>query len=140
MILLDTDHISELEQIGMAGERLFQRLSALPAGDIAVSIISYEEQTRGWLSYLARARSLEAQIEAYRRLQVQLENYCSLTVLAFDGRAVEEFTRLQKLPIRIGTMDMKIAAIALAHKATLLSRNLRDFSKVPDLRVEDWTA
>jgi tRNA(fMet)-specific endonuclease VapC len=36
-------------------------------------------------------------------------------------------------------MDLKIAAIALAHKATLLSRNLRDFSRVPDLKVEDWS-
>lgn len=40
---------------------------------------------------------------------------------------------------RIGTMDLKIAAIALANDATLLSRNLRDFGKVPGLRVEDWT-
>ena len=40
--------------------------------------------------------------------------------------------------IRIGTMDLKIAAIALANDAILLSRNLTDFSKVPALRVEDW--
>jgi tRNA(fMet)-specific endonuclease VapC len=43
------------------------------------------------------------------------------------------------MKIRIGTMDLKIAAIALAHGATLLSRNLVDFKKVPGLTVEDWT-
>ena len=41
--------------------------------------------------------------------------------------------------MRVGTMDFRIAAIALAHDALLLSRNLTDFRKVPGLRVEDWT-
>ena len=36
-------------------------------------------------------------------------------------------------------MDLKIAAIVLANGATLLSRNLSDFRKVPGLKVEDWT-
>jgi tRNA(fMet)-specific endonuclease VapC len=53
--------------------------------------------------------------------------------------AAEQFQRLQLLRLRIGTMDMKIAAIALANDATLLTRNLADFGKVPGLRVEDWT-
>jgi predicted nucleic acid-binding protein len=35
-------------------------------------------------------------------------------------------------------MDLKIASIALVHGATLISRNVTDFSKVPDLKVADW--
>lgn len=53
--------------------------------------------------------------------------------------AAAEFERLRKQRIRIGTMDLKIAAIALANNATLLSKNLRDFGKVPGLKVEDWS-
>jgi tRNA(fMet)-specific endonuclease VapC len=57
----------------------------------------------------------------------------------YDQREAVEFERLRQARIHIGTMDLKIAAIALANNATLLSRNLADFGKVPGLRVEDWT-
>jgi tRNA(fMet)-specific endonuclease VapC len=63
-----------------------------------------------------------------------------MEVLDFDDEAAAEYRRLRGMKIRIGTMDLKIAAIALAHGATLLSRNLVDFKKFPDLEVEDWTA
>lgn len=51
-----------------------------------------------------------------------------------------EFQRLKRSRLRIGTMDLKIAAIALVHDATLITRNRADFAKVPGLRVEDWSA
>jgi len=69
-----------------------------------------------------------------------LDHHRAITVLDFDDKTAAEFERLQKLRIRIGTMDLKIAAIALANNATLLSRNIKDFSKVPNLKVEDWSA
>ena len=79
------------------------------------------------------------QIEAYRKLNRQLKNFCKMTVLEFDERAAIEFQSLQKSRLRIGTMDLKIAAIAFAHGATLLTRNLLDFRKIPGLKVDDWT-
>ncbi len=45
---------------------------------------------------------------------------------------------LRKLLRRVGTMDLKIAAICLVHDATLITRNLADFGQVPGLRVENW--
>jgi len=60
-------------------------------------------------------------------------------VLEFDLRAATEFQRLRKRHRTIGTMDLKIAAIVLANDATLLSRNLTDFRRIPELKVEDWT-
>jgi len=137
--VLDTDHTSALEWgSGGAGQRLMARLNTLPVAHAATIIINFEEQTRGWLSVLARSRSLDEQVAAYRRLKRLLRNYLTIEVLDFDAPA-EEFERLQGLRLLIGTMDLKIAAIALAHNATVLTRNVKDFSLVPGLHVEDWT-
>ena len=92
------------------------------------------------MAVLAQSRSLDEQVDAYRRLKQLLKNYLKIEVLDFDARAATEFERLQRLRLRLGAMDLKIAAIALAHSATVFTRNLKDFSRVPGLRVEDWTA
>lgn len=57
----------------------------------------------------------------------------------FDEQALEIFQSLWLQRVRIGTMDLKIAAIALSNHATLLTRNSKDFSKVPGLRFDDWS-
>ena len=112
----------------------------MPVEEKSTTIISFEEQTRGWMSYLAKARTLLQQLDAYRRLKQQLDNYCAIMILDFDERAASELQRLFKLRLRVGTMELKIAAIVLAHRATLLTRNSRDFRKVPGLDFEDWAS
>jgi tRNA(fMet)-specific endonuclease VapC len=139
-VVLDTDHMSALEWgLGEVGQRLIARLNSVPIGEAATTIITFEEQTRGWLSVLARSRSLDEQVDAYSRLKRLLMNYLKIEVLDFDAPAAAEFQRLKGLRLRIGTMDLKIAAIAIAHHATILTRNVKDFGPVPGLRVEDWT-
>lgn len=139
MYILDTDSLSIIEHGGESAQPLLAKLSALQADELAVTIISYEEQMRGWLSYLARSRSMQTQVIAYKRLKKQLENYCATSVVDFDERSAVEFQRLKKLYPRLGSMDLKIAAIAIVNNAILLTRNLKDFSQIEDLRVEDWT-
>ena len=78
---------------------------------------------RGWMPYIARTRSMTHQVEAYRRLRRHLENYCRTLVLAFDEQAAVTLQRLRRARIRIGTMDLKIAAIALSHVETRGWRN-----------------
>lgn len=141
MYILDTDHLSLLGRAAShEAQRLRFRLARLKPEERVTTIITFEEQMRGWMSYLAQARSLAQQVEAYRRLKEFLDRYLKIAVLKFDEAAAAEFQRLQRLRLRIGTMDLKIAAIASAHNATVLTRNLKDFSRVPGLRLEDWTA
>jgi tRNA(fMet)-specific endonuclease VapC len=90
------------------------------------------------MAYIARARTVAQEIEAYARLKRHLRNFRNILVLDFDERAAVEYQVLRRLRIRIGTMDLKIAAIALAHDATLLTMNLSDFRMVPGLKVADW--
>jgi tRNA(fMet)-specific endonuclease VapC len=140
VIVLDTDVYSLLQGgSNPESKRLAQRVLSVKSEEICVSIITFEEQTRGWLSYLAKAKNEEKRIFAYARLQGMLQDIVKLRVIAYDHEASFHYVRLTKAKVRIGTQDLKIAAIALAHAATLVTRNLQHFSKITDLKVEDWT-
>jgi tRNA(fMet)-specific endonuclease VapC len=141
MVILDTDHMSVLERHEQpALGHLLNQLADLSPSEVATTVISYEEQMRGWMAYLSRARSVTQQITAYSRLLAHLDNYRRIPVLGFDAAAATEFQRLRRRRLRMGTMDLKIAAIVLSRDATLLSRNLGDFNQIPDLHVDDWTS
>ena len=138
MLVLDTDHLSALEWRGTnESRRLRNRLDDAPEPQVT-TIVTYEEQCRGWLAYIKRADSVEQEIDAYQRLANHLKFFLNVTVLDYDRPAAMKFRELKKSGVSIGAMDLKIAAIVMAQNATLLSRNLKDFEKVPGLKVEDW--
>ena len=140
MIILDTDLLTLVQRAtGTEYARLVTRLDQADE-PVCTTIVSFEEQMRGWLALMAGARTVEQQIQVYVRLRLLLEDFQTRPVIDFDERAATEYQRFRRGKIRIGTMDLRIAAIAAAHEALLLSRNLADFRKVPGLRVEDWTS
>ncbi len=139
MIVLDTDHLSLLgREQGLLGHRLRSRLVAAGFTKLTTTIITFEEQSRGWLAHLAGIQSAERMIDGYAKLSRHLDDFSRMEVLEFDRAAAEIYFDLKAARIRVGSMDLKIAAIALSRDATLLSRNLGDFRKVPGLKVEDW--
>ena len=93
---------------------------------------------RGWLADIKKHQDIFQQILAYDRLINLVQFLQDWTIIKLDKAAAEEFNRLKKMKIRVGTQDLKIAAISLAQNALLLSANLRDFQKIPGLRVENW--
>jgi tRNA(fMet)-specific endonuclease VapC len=139
--ILDTD-VFTLAELPQSAEyrTLHARLIELEASDrLVTTIITYEEQTRGWLAYASKSRNLDHQIKAYSRLKKHLTNYLDFEILDFDLAAARQLEILLSLKIRIGMSDLKIAAIALSLDAVLVSRNLKDFRLVPKLKFEDWT-
>ncbi len=66
MYIFDTDHLSILDRGGINAQRLTKKIENVGATQIAVSIISYEEQMRGWLNYIAKSQNITQQIEAYK--------------------------------------------------------------------------
>lgn len=139
MYLIDSDHISLMDRGGAEGQTIRRRLAAVPPDDVSARVISFEEQIRGWASVIAQARTVTRQLPYYRELERLLRFYCITPLLPFNEKAAAEFERLRHERVRIGTMDLKIAAIALANDAIVLTRNLTDFRQVPNLRVEDWS-
>ena len=80
MLVLDTDHASELGFRSAAGIRLLHRLSA-DGGDAVITAITVEEQMRGWLAEIHRRTDPAQQIAAYDRLVHQVELSASWVIL-----------------------------------------------------------
>ncbi|MGV2389030.1 MAG UNVERIFIED_CONTAM: type II toxin-antitoxin system VapC family toxin [Microcystis novacekii LVE1205-3] len=123
MYLLDTDHISILDLQGdNLAQQLLKKLAAITSSEVATTIITYEEQMRGWLSYIAKANSIEVQVVAYRRLEKHLANYRTIPIVGFDEKAGQVFQELRVTYPRLGSMDLKIAAISMVNQAILLTQ------------------
>ena len=141
MFVFDTDHLVILQrQSPLAYDSLLQQIGQYAPTDFFVSIISFHEQVMGWNAYISQAKDAIVIVRGYERLQKVLSNVSRAQVLPFDDTAATVFDDLRKRRVRIGTMDLRIAAIALSRDMTVLTRNVRDFSRVPGLKVQDWTA
>jgi len=140
VFILDTDHLGILQrQSGTECSTLRDRIGEHRQSDMFVSIVSFHEQLNGWQAYLKRAKTPGAVIAAYARFQRILLDFSSAQVLPFDEAASGKFGDLRSAGVRIGTMDLRIAATALSRQFTVLTRNTIDFEKVPGLSIEDWT-
>ena len=140
MLVLDTDHMTLLEHPGSVDSmRIRHRLDQQVREPVVTTIVTYEEQTRGWLAHIAKAKTIDHQVICYCKLSRHLDVYRMFCVLDFTTEAAAVFRQLVRARLGVGTMDLKIAAIALTNDATLLTRNVNDFGRVPGLRFEDWT-
>jgi tRNA(fMet)-specific endonuclease VapC len=117
---------------------LILNLSHHPDSDIVVSVVNFHEQSRGCHNLINSGTRSDVLL-GYDLLARSIEDFRRFSVLPFDATAMNTFDQLKSAKIRIGTMDLRIAAIALSRNLTVLTRNLSDFGKVPGLRIEDWT-
>jgi tRNA(fMet)-specific endonuclease VapC len=108
--------------------------------DLAFSVVSFHEQVLGAHTYISRARTTADVTGGYTLLLEILQGFRTAPVLPFDAAAAAVFDDLQAQRVRVATMDLRIAAIALSRGLVLLTRNSRDFPRVPALVTEDWTA
>ena len=139
MYIFDTDHLSFIQRNGQEGKQILAKLATIKEPTVAVTIVTYEEQVRGRLNFLSKAKTLNEQIFAYQGLQQLTLDYQSIIIIPFDRAAALEHQRLRKAYPRLGNMDLKIAAISLINNATLLTRNKSDFGQVIELQIEDWS-
>lgn len=111
---------------------VIRRMAALSPRDVAVCSIVKTELFHG--AMLSR--------DPTRTLRVQQAFLAQFVSLPFDDEAALICGRIRgQLTAQgspIGPYDAQIAAIAIAHSLTLVTHNTREFSRVEDLRWEDW--
>jgi len=136
--MLDTDHLSLVQR---GNQLVVQQLIKFNPQDIAITIVTVNEQLQGRIKIINRANSSDELVLAYTRLTETLKDLNNFNVLEFGGNAGNIYAGLirQQIRPRVGTQDLRIAAITLSVDGILVTRNRRDFEKVPNLRLEDWT-
>jgi tRNA(fMet)-specific endonuclease VapC len=138
-----TLYVLDTDIAGFAFQRhptVLQRLQRLPEDDLVVTtIITFGEDLGGWLPACRRAPDGAARARAYARLQRGLDFYQQWICLPFDEAAATLFDQLHTQKLRVGTNDLAIAAITLAVRGILVTRNTIDFQRIPGLALEDWT-
>ena len=139
MYLLDTDHLIILQrEQDPEFSRLRGAMNRHAPHDFFLSLVSFHEQILGAHTYLTQAKSRDQVVRGYQMLEMSFTDFHYFRVLPYDEPAAVLCDSLRK-SVRIGTMDLRIAATALSNKLIVLTRNTVDFCKVPELTVEDWT-
>jgi tRNA(fMet)-specific endonuclease VapC len=140
MIAFDTDVLTEV----LLGDAFFAaRAAQIKDREQAVPIVVIEEIIRGRLNVIRQAEAGTAKVgleRAYELFEQTLTELRRLSILSYTVQAEELFQSWRQQKLRLSTHDLRIAALCVAHSATLVSRNRRDFERVPGLSVEFWDA
>jgi len=138
VFIFDTDAITHDQN---AHPVLRAKVNSTPRAQLFTTSVTVEEQLRGRLAYISKYRHVPAKAAQGHVALIQMISYFSKwNILAFHEAADTMFRQLRAQRIRIGSQDLRIAAIALLSGFTVVTRNVRDFSQVLGLNVEDWTA
>jgi|SRR5215475_11728237 len=138
MIAFDTNVLTEI----LLGNAAFvARAALIPVRQQAVPVIVIEEIIRGRLNIIRQAEAGKARISLERAYELFEETFSDarrLQILPYTSSAESLCHQWRQQGIRISTHDLRIAAICVAQGASLISRNRKDFERIPDLTVEFW--
>ena len=138
LYLLDTDHFSHYCQ---GTPRVVKQVLARLTHRLAISVITVEESLGGWQRSLSQAgRDRLRKANVYFRMARTAESIAGWTVIPFSIAAMDRYDVLRGLRLNVGGDDLRIAATALEAGATVVTANVRDFSRVSGLQIEDWTS
>lgn len=138
MTAFDTD---VLTAILLGNAPLVARAAAIPVYQQAVPVIVIEEVIRGRLNVIRQAEAGKAKINlesAYELFRETFNKTRRLQILPYTAVAQSLYQQWRQQGVRVATHDLRIAAICVAHGARLVSRNRRDFERVPGLMAEFW--
>lgn len=136
MILLDTDILT----LWLTGHAKVGRRVLQTSDPVAITVISRIELLRGRFDFLLKADDGARIQVAQARLDQTERQLAGLAVVSIDAGSAAEFDRLRQVKKlkQIGRADLLIACMAMAHRATLVTRNLRHFRQISGLMLENW--
>jgi tRNA(fMet)-specific endonuclease VapC len=137
--VLDTDHLSLLER---GNPKIQGRLGQVYSNSVAIAIVTAEEKVKGRLAVIDSLSGIERVDRlavAYQALQSTIEDLQMLPILPFSELARDRYRELLGQKIRVGSHDLRIAAITLSVDGVLVTRNRRDFERVTGLQIADWS-
>jgi tRNA(fMet)-specific endonuclease VapC len=137
--ILDTDHAS----LFLAGNKSIIAAVAKHSKDIAITVITVQELFNGWAGRLNNPAPEKNLTQLYTKLWETTEFIKVITVLNFDNNAESCYEMLRKSSKELAKnridKDLRIASIALTQNAIIVTRNNRDFSQIPNLKIENWS-
>ena len=135
--ILDTDHAS----LFLAGNKSIIAQVAKHSNDVAITVITVQELFNGWAGKLNDPAQANNLVHLYTKLWKTTEFFKVITVLNFEEDAENTYQALRQnkaLAKKRIEKDLRIASIALAQNATIVTRNYKDFSQIPNLNIENW--
>ena len=102
--IFDTDHLSFIQRNGQEGKQILAKLTTFQDPEVAVTVITYEEQIRGRLNFLSKAKTVDEQTLAYQGLLQLALDYQSIAIIPFSSEAILEHQRLRKDYPRLGNI------------------------------------
>ena len=137
MIAFDTDVLTEI----LLNTTFVQRAATIPEREQAVPLIVIEEIMRGRLNLIRQAEAGRTNISiarAYELFEETFRDFRRLQILSHTPQAEVLYQQWRQQGVRIATHDLRIAATCVTHATKLISRNRRDFERIPGLLVEFW--
>jgi tRNA(fMet)-specific endonuclease VapC len=116
-----------------------RRVDACPPTELAISVMTVDEQLAGWYSLTRQVHRPAEIARAYASLGEAVVRLARWRILPYTEPAIARVAQLKSLRLNVRLMDLRIAAIALENAATVVTRNRRDFGRIPGLSLEDWS-
>lgn len=136
LYILDSDTLSLLQTGHAPVSAHFQ---GQQSGRVAITVITVDEQLRGWYTLVRKAKTPHHIALAYDRLARSVSHLSKIPILTYSVGAIHRFETLRRTLRQVGSNDLRIAAIALEFAGIVVTRNLSDFKSIPGLIVEDWS-
>ena len=134
--VLDTDTLSLFQR---GHPIVTKRCAAKSPGELVITVSSVEEQHSGRLRFIRKVRKPDELPRVYQSPIETVRSLSKLPIISFSPAAFARYSQLIGLKLDVGRMDLRIAATVVDLGGILVTRNVRDFSRIPGLILEDWS-